>query len=276
MYLELKCVINAENTENEILIAFLAELGYESFMEAEDGLSAYIQKSLFDEQKLKRLLHDSENFGFTFSYSFENVEDRNWNAVWESNYDPVLIDDICYIRAPFHSPKNTDYEIVIEPKMSFGTAHHPTTAQMISFLLEEDCADKKILDMGAGTGILSILAAKRGAKTVLAIDNDEWAYNNCLENIEKNQTQAVKAVLGDADSIDNEQFNIILANINRNILLQDMHIYAKALSENGVLFLSGFYLHPDLPVIENEAKKHNLTLHSYKEQENWAAARFTK
>ena len=276
LYIELKCVVNPVETGNEILIAFLAELGYESFVETENGVLAYIPKSLFEEQKLDTLLRDSEEFGFAFSCSFEEMEDKNWNAVWESNYEPVLIDGTCYIRAPFHPKKVVDYEIIIEPKMSFGTAHHPTTAQMISYLLEEDCTGKNVLDMGSGTGILAILAAMRGAKKVLAIDNDEWAYNNCLENIEKNKMQVIKAVLGEANAIENEIFDIILANINRNILLQDMHLYAQALTENGILFLSGFYLHPDLPVIEEFAKKYSLILDSYKEQDNWVAARLKK
>jgi len=172
-FIELKCIVDPVETGNEILIAFLAEFGYESFLEMEDGLRAYISESLFDRQKLEMLLSDSENFGFTFYYSFEKMENKNWNAVWESNYDPVLIDNKCYIRAPFHPKKDIEYEIIIEPKMSFGTAHHPTTAQMISYLLEEDCMGKNVLDMGSGTGILAILAALRGAKNVLAIDNDE-------------------------------------------------------------------------------------------------------
>jgi ribosomal protein L11 methyltransferase len=275
-FIELKCVVNPVESGNEILIAFLVELGYESFLETENGLSAYIPKSLFDRQKLELLMQDSSDLEFTFSYSFENMEDKNWNAVWESNYEPVLIDNTCSIRAPFHPKKDVDKEIILEPKMSFGTAHDPTTSQMISYLLEEDCAEKNVLDMGAGTGILAILAAMRGAKNVLAIDNDEWAYNNCCENVEKNQINVVKTVLGDANSIENEQYDIILANINRNILLQDMHLYAKALNKNGILLLSGFYLHPDLPVIEEVAKKYNLVMDSYREQENWTAARFRK
>jgi len=275
-YIELKCTVSPVDAGNEILIAFLAELGYESFLETENGLLAYIPESLFDEQNLEMLLRNSKECGFDFSYSFENMEDKNWNAVWESNYEPVLIDNTCYIRAPFHPKKDVEYEIIIEPKMSFGTAHHATTAQMISYLLSEDCSGKNVLDMGSGTGVLAILAAMRGAKNVLAIDNDEWAYNNCLENVEKNQTQTVKVVLGDADNIENQRFDIILANINRNILLQDMAVYAQALSKNGVLFLSGFYLHPDLPVIEEVASQYGLILDSYKEQDNWAAVRFKK
>ena len=277
LYIELKCVVNPVETGNEILIAFLAELGYDSFAETENGISAYIPKNLFDEQKLKLLLQDSKEYGFTFSYSFEDMEDKNWNEIWESNYEPVLIDKKCYIRAPFHRQReDVEYEIIIEPKMSFGTAHHQTTAQMISYLLNEDCKDKKVLDMGAGTGVLSILAAMRGAKLVLAIDNDTWAYNNCCENIEKNQTHAVKAVLGDAGAVGDEKYDILLANINRNILIHDMNVYANALNKGGILFLSGFYLNPDLPEIENVAAKNNLVLDSYKQQDNWAAARFKK
>ncbi len=276
-YVELKCIVTPVEIGNDILIAFLADIGYESFLETETGLLAYIPESTFEEQRLKLLQEGSKDFGFEFSYSFKEIEDQNWNAVWESNYEPVLVDNRCYIRAPFHPQrKDIEYEILIEPKMSFGTAHHQTTAQMVSYLLEEDCKGKNVLDMGSGTGILSILAAMRGAKDVWAIDNDQWAYNNCCENIEKNHTYIVKAILGDANDIVNKQYDIIIANINRNILLRDMHIYANALQKNGVLFLSGFYIHPDLPVIEEAAKKNNLILSSYKEQDNWVAARFYK
>ena len=275
MYIELKCIVNPVENGNDILTAFLADIGYESFVETETGLLAYIQESEFDIQKLEFLQQDSNACGFVFSYSYEIIEEQNWNAVWESNYNPVLIDNTCYIRAPFHpSREDVKYEIIIEPKMSFGTAHHQTTAQMISYLLNEDCENKKVLDMGSGTGVLSILAAMRGAKEVLAIDNDTWAYNNCCENIEKNCTYVVKAVLGDASFIGNEKYDIILANINRNIILRDINIYANALNNKGILFLSGFYLHPDLTEIKEAAIKNNLLFDSCQQQDNWVAARF--
>ena len=273
-YIEIKCTVNPVETGSEIVIALLADMGCDSFVETEDGVLAYIPKDIFEVEQLSTLFSDAENWDFSVSYSWKEVEEQNWNAVWESNYESVLIDDRCYIRAPFHPHrKDVEYEIVIEPKMSFGTAHHPTTSQMISYLLQEDCKDKTVLDMGSGTGVLAILTLMRGAKTATAIDNDTWAYENCIENVSRNDVQNMDIVLGDANAID-ASFDIIIANINRNILMQDMKKYADALNKNGVLLLSGFYLEPDLAILREEAEKHNLIFDSYKEKENWVAARF--
>jgi ribosomal protein L11 methyltransferase len=275
-YIELKCTVNPV-ADSEILIALLANVGYESFLETNDGVLAYIPETVFEEQKLTTLLSDYAISGFTFSYSFQSLEDQNWNAVWESNYESIVIDNRCYIRAPFH-PKREDveYEIVIEPKMSFGTAHHQTTAQMISYLLEEDCRDKMVLDMGTGTGILAIVAVLRGANQVLAIDNDTWAYENCCENVKRNHISTIETMLGDARNIGKDTYHIVLANINRNSLLQDMKTYSDCLAPQGILLLSGFYVHPDLRDIKQEAQKHKLVFDSYKEQDKWVAARFVK
>ncbi|MDR0368490.1 MAG: 50S ribosomal protein L11 methyltransferase [Bacteroidales bacterium] len=275
-YIEIDCVVSPAETGNEIVIALLADMGCESFVESENGVLAYIGKDYFDEKRLETLFAETAAFDFSVSYSWKEMEEQNWNAVWESNYEAVLIDNSCYIRAPFHRQrKDVEYEIVIEPKMSFGTAHHPTTSQMIRYLLEEDCKDKTVLDMGSGTGVLAIFAMMRGAKTATAIDNDTWAYENCLENAEKNHISDIEVVLGDANDISGT-FDLILANINRNILMQDMEKYANALNKNGVLLLSGFYLDPDLNILKGEAEKHNLVFDSFKEQENWTAARFLK
>ena len=275
-YIEIDCIITPAETGNEIIIALLADMGCDSFVEKENGVQAYIAKDIFDEKQLKDLFSDVSTWNFSVSYSWEEVEEQNWNAVWESNYEPVLIDNACYIRAPFHpNRQDVKYEIVIEPKMSFGTAHHPTTSQMISYILEEDCEGKTVLDMGSGTGVLAILAIMRGAKHATAIDNDEWAYENCLENVEKNHISNIEVVLGNADNI-REKYDIILANINRNILMQDMGKYANALNKNGILLLSGFYLEPDLEILKKETEKYNLVFDSFKEQENWVAAKFRK
>jgi len=277
LYIELKCVVNPVEAGNEILIAFLAELEYDSFLETENGLLAYIPKTLFDEQKLKSLLHNSKECGFSFSYSFEDMEDKNWNALWESHYEAVVVDEQCYIRAPFHPAKpEMKYEIVIEPKMSFGTAHHETTAQMISYLLVENCEGKSVLDMGSGTGVLAILAAMRGAKRVLAIDNDTWAYENCKENVVQNNIHTVETVCGDADSIKDTPYDIVIANINRNILLQDMEKYIHAMKAGSILLLSGFYQNNDLSILIEEAAKYKVKFHSFKVKNEWVAARFVK
>ncbi len=274
-YIEINCSIHPVETGNEIMIALLADMGCDSFVETENGILAYIRKDIFDKNQLNTLFLEMPDYHFTVSYSWKEIEEQNWNAVWESNYEPVLIDGKCYIRAPFHLHReDVEYEIVIEPKMSFGTAHHPTTSQMISYILEENCKDKTVLDMGSGTGVLAILAVMRGAKMATAIDNDEWAYENCLENVEKNSVSNMEVTLGNADNI-TKKYDIILANINRNILLEDMDKYAGALNENGTLLLSGFYL-DDLSILKNEAEKYNLVFDSYKEKENWVAARFLK
>lgn len=275
-YIEIHCKIDNPQEGNEIMIALLADLGCDSFAENEEGVLAYIpqkdfRKEIFDDL----LVNNAVPYSFTLNYQL--MEDKDWNAEWEANYSSVIIDNCCLIRAPFHeSVPNMLYEIIIEPKMAFGTAHHSTTSQIISYLLEEDCCDKKILDMGTGTGVLAILAALKGAKHITAIDNDEWAYNNCIENVEKNNIHIIETILGDAKSIKDVDYDIVIANINRNILLQDMATYAKVMTDNGVLFLSGFYKEPDLDILLQEAKKYQLEITSYKEKNGWVATRLEK
>lgn len=275
-YIEIKCTVNPPEIGNEILIALLSEIGCESFMEIDEGIVAYIPKSLFDKKKLDEIIIEKEA-GFTFSYELSEPEEQNWNAVWESNYPPVLIDEQCFIHAPFHNKQNNVlYDIVIEPKMSFGTAHHETTALMISYLLIEDCDDKTILDMGSGTGVLAILTTMRGAKKAVAIDNDEWAFENCLENCQRNDISNINCLLGDAENIPNETYDIIIANINRNVLLKDMDKYIEHLSDKGTLLLSGFYEKEDLDIIKEKVTSFNLHYHSHKEKNQWVAAKFCR
>ena len=236
---------------------------------------AYIREDLFDTDLIGKLQIIELNPD-CFSYTYQLVEDQNWNAVWESNYEAVVIANRCGIRAPFH-PENKDveYDLVIEPKMSFGTAHHETTSNMIEFLLEEDLKNKTVLDMGCGTSVLAILAAKRGGINIYAIDNDEWAYENSLENIERNQVPEIKVLLGDAALLHDMSFDVIIANINRNILLNDIKHYVNVLNDNGVLLMSGFY-EQDIPAIKEETEKYNLHFDRYKLKNNWVAIRFTK
>jgi len=274
-YIEIDCRLRSPEISREIIIAFLADMGYESFEDTENGVKAYIPKDCFNKKELDGVTEKIAELGFACSCEVTDREQENWNAVWESNYESVVIDGQCYIRAPFHPAKpEMKYEIVIEPKMSFGTAHHETTSQMISYLLTEECEGKSVLDMGTGTGILSILAAMRGAKRILAIDNDIWAYENCKENAERNHIRVIETLCGDADSIKDATYNIVIANINRNILLQDMAKYVQAMASDGILLLSGFYQEPDLPILIEEAEKHNLIFHSAKVKNNWVAARF--
>lgn len=277
-YIEIVCKISNPIVGNEIMIAILGDMGCDSFVENSDGILAYIPKQNFEKEQLEEVLEYAQNFDFEVDISFNEVEEQDWNAKWESEYQPVLIDDRCYVRAPFHDKKDdVDYDILIEPKMSFGTAHHPTTSQIISYLLEEDCQGKTCLDMGTGTGVLAILAAKRGAKSILAIDNDEWAYRNCLENVEKNHlNNIINVVLGDANSIKRMEYDIVIANINRNILLRDMQYYVQDLKKDGILYLSGFYKELDLQMLVGKAQQFNVFLDSYKEKDNWVAARLQK
>ncbi len=274
-YTELNFSITPQTPFQDILIAELAEIGFESFEETEDGLLAYIQEPLFDETQLKGL-DILTNDLVQIQYTLKQIPEQNWNALWESNYDSVLIDNRCYIRAPFH-PTNPDmeFEILIEPQMSFGTAHHETTANMIKLLLNEDVKDKSLLDMGCGTGVLAILAHKKGANPICAIDNDEWAYRNSVENVKKNKTNSIEVLLGDAALLKNKTFDLIFANINKNILLADMKIYSQCLNKNGHLFMSGFYLF-DLKDIQKKAVSLGLEYKSHITDNEWVAVKFTK
>jgi len=276
-YYEISITFSEVFPWKEIFISLLADLGCESFSdgETENVLLAYIPENNYDAEKINSFFehYKSET---NFSYSIQEIEQQNWNAVWESNYEPVMIAGRCFIRAPFHEPNpNAEYEIVIEPKMSFGTAHHETTSLMIEFLLDEELQNKSVLDMGAGTGILAILSHLRGASPVTAIDNDEWAYLNNIENNAKNNAETIQVKLGDASLLtENEKYDVVIANINRNILLNDLPMYVKTLNESGVIFLSGFYAREDLEMIIHKCNDLGLQLVATKEKNRWCAARF--
>ncbi len=277
-YFELKIVFSEPEPWKEVFIGLLGEVGFESFSdgESEDTLLAYIQKDQFNQEEIETILTQHE-YPVQLQYQFSDVKMENWNALWESNYEPVLIADRCYIRAPFHEKmEQVDYEIVIEPKMSFGTAHHETTSLMIQYVLEEPFENRSVLDMGAGTGILAILAYKKGAFPVTAIDNDEWAYLNNVENNSRNNSEEIVVKLGDAATIKGDSYQVIIANINRNILLRDMDAYYETLVSNGVLFLSGFYVDDDLPKIKEKCESLGLQYVSHKEKNRWCAAKFIK
>lgn len=274
-YIELSFKISPLQPASEILVSELSELGFESFVEEEDGLLAYIIEKDFVESSIKELyLLQSDDFDI--KYSVKSVEDQNWNAIWESEYQPVLIDDKCYIRAPFHESKpEIEFEILIEPQMSFGTAHHETTHQMIQLLLDENLKDKSLLDMGCGTAVLAILAKMKGASEVNAIDNDEWAYRNAKENVVKNNFPEILVEQGDAALLAGREFEIILANINKNILLRDMEFYVKSLIAKGKIFFSGFY-HNDLDDIKNKAESLGLKYIKHSSTNDWVAAVFER
>ncbi len=277
-YLEIKLNIDPAEPWKEIYTSLMADAGCDSFMDGEDEneLLCYIPEKDYQEEVFQDLLGTPQFPEVKISYTVAPMEDKDWNAAWEANYEPVLIDGRCYIRAPFHPAKpEAEYEIVIEPKMSFGTAHHATTAQMVSYLLETDVRGKAVLDMGAGTGVLAILATMKGANPVTAIDNDEWAYRNGVENAQHNHCEKLKVLLGDASLLGADHYDIILANINRNILLQDIPQYVKCMNDNALLFLSGFY-EEDLPALRYCCAQNGLKYVDHKSKDKWVAARFEK
>lgn len=257
---------------SEILIAELGETAFESFIETENGLSAYVQKELWNENILDdiQILHSEE---FTISYTIEEIEQVNWNEEWEKNFEPIDIDGICQIRAPFHEKNDAQYDIVIEPKMSFGTGHHETTYMMAQHLLETDVTGMKTLDMGCGTAILAILAEMRGAQPIDAIDIDNWCYLNSIENAERNNCKHITVYEGDASLLVDQQYDLIIANINRNILLNDMQAYVDRLNKGGILLLSGFY-EADIPFIDASCTEKGLTYVKKFQKNNWVSLKY--
>ncbi len=273
-YTELNCSLpEGEGHYAELIMAALGELGFESFVETDEGLQAYIKSQAFDTSMLNNASLWPE--GANPEYSWQTIEEQNWNAVWESNFEAVTIDKRCRVRAPFHEKDaEIEFDILIEPKMSFGTAHHETTAQMMSLLLQTDVEGKTLLDMGCGTAVLAILAAMKGASQITAIDNDDWAYRNALENVERNNLPLINVYQGDASMLKGQKFDIILANINRNILLNDMEQYRDSLTPGGTLMMSGFYTE-DVDVITAKAKELGFKKTGQTERNKWATATYT-
>jgi ribosomal protein L11 methyltransferase len=270
-YIEVDFKITPREPGADILCTVLCDIGFDSFVDTEEGLAAYVPSNDFSEDSLKHLLQDYEE-NFKVEYKIKEVPAQNWNSEWEKNFSPVEINEQCVIRAPFHEPFKVKYEIIIEPKMSFGTGHHQTTALMANAMLEpgfKGIVGKRVLDMGCGTGVLAILAAKIGAGEVMAIDNDEWAYSNTLENIGVNDENSIKVALGDAKLLEGREFDSILANINRNILLRDMPAYADALAEGGNLLMSGFFV-TDIELLKEKAASLGLEPVDQNTRENWA------
>jgi len=276
-YLELKISLTP-NTEvsRDVVSALLAEIGFESFVESDFGVNAYVAEKSFSEEAVVSVLENIPLSGVAVQYEVERIKSRNWNEEWEKNYfEPIIIQNQVIIHSSFHSDiPPFPYDIVIDPKMAFGTGHHSTTALMVSHILEQNIDGKSFLDMGCGTAILAILAHKMGASPIVAIDNDEWAYENSLENIRINQALDIQAKLGDANLLGQERYDFIFANINRNILLNDIPVYAACMQPNAFLFMSGFYKE-DLNIISEACKKQSLELTDYKEDNRWVAAGFT-
>lgn len=257
---------------SEILIAELGLAGFESFVENNEGVTAYIQKEHWDSFILEDI-HILKSDEFNISYSFNEIKQTNWNAEWEKNFNPIIVDKLVTVRAPFHDAPDTKYDIIIEPKMSFGTGHHETTHMMIQHILKNDFKNKSVLDMGCGTGVLAILAEKVGATRLDAIDIDNWCYINSLENVDRNNCKNISVYEGDASLLKSQSYDVIIANINRNILLADIPTYVAHLSENGILLLSGFY-EIDIPLIEKACNAHMLKLKETIKRGDWVSLKF--
>lgn len=265
---------------SDLLMAELGNIGYDGFAYTDNGFQAYIPVKDFNTDtigQLEILSFLAENYRITYTY--QEIAAQDWNKVWEENFTPIVVDNRILVRAGFHETiPGIEHEIIIEPKMSFGTGHHSTTALMLATILDhkEKIKGKRVLDMGCGTGILSIMAAKADAREIVGIDIDEWAFNNAMENMKNNGIHQVTIRIGDAALLTSEYpFDVILANINRNILLNDMHHYTSRLNTGGYLIMSGFYLQ-DLPMIREEAENLGLQYKSYKEDKNWVAVTFYK
>jgi ribosomal protein L11 methyltransferase len=273
-YIQCQFTLSEPIPWSEILITYLAEIEFESFEQTENRVEAYIQKPLFDENKVKEVLSTIQT---ELEFSFTEIEDENWNAQWESSFSPIYIDKNCIIRAPFHEKEDGfKQEIIINPQMSFGTGHHQTTYLIMSEMFGIDFENKSVLDMGSGTGILAILAEKLGCKEAVAIDIDEWAYKNTIDNLELNDCKIIRVEEGGAELLTElEKYDIVLANINRNILTNDMHKYIASMKPNSTIYMSGFYT-SDVDILTETANKNGLEYINQQELEGWAMVQFKK
>jgi ribosomal protein L11 methyltransferase len=262
--------------EKEILMAKMTLIGFEGFIEGEDVIQAYIDEVFHSGDAINHLTDELSDLGISLQYHYHKKEDQNWNEEWESKYQPVVVEGKVLIRAPFHDHKDDlPCTLIVEPKMSFGTGHHHTTRLMIREMMKHELGGKRVLDMGCGTGVLGIYAAKLGASRVLGVDNDQWAYENALENVVRNGTPAMEIRLGDVKVLGEEYFEVVLANITRNILVRDMSEYEAHLDHQGILIVSGF-LAEDVQYVLNAAYLADLRhLHTI-EESNWISLSFTK
>ncbi len=271
-------ILPYSETASDVLSALTAEIGFESFVECEGGMQAYVQQSLFDEAALKAILSDFPMPDTQITYTITEPEDKNWNEEWEKNFfQPIVIEGRCVIHSTFHKdyPK-AEYDIVINPQMAFGTGHHETTSSILGALLEADLKGKSVLDMGCGTSILAILASMRGADRVTAIDIDDWCVNNSRDNIALNHLSNITVELGDASLLKGrEPFDVVIANINRNILLNDMHAYVDCMHSGSEIYMSGFYVE-DIDAIRQCGENLGLEFVGYREKNRWAAVKLIK
>lgn len=271
-YIEYDFTIIPLQPASDILIAELGEVGFESFVENGVGVLAYIQKKDWHTGILETI-QILKNPMSKIQYRHHEIPRQNWNIDWERNFHPIQIDGRCAVRAPFHEKPKVEYDIVIEPKMSFGTGHHETTHMMLQFVLEHAIEGKSVLDMGSGTGVLAILAAMKGAAHIDAIDIDPWCYRNAGENVVRNRCGHINVFEGDSSLLGARKYDLILANINRNILLGDIPVYAQNLAEKGILILSGFYK-DDIPVISEKCGESGLCIQKKRERNQWVALKY--
>ena len=271
-YTELSFSFSPNTDRADIVIAKLNEIEFESYVETENGVDAYIQEGLFNQDKLMEVIEDLKSL-FQFKYTIKGIKQENWNQQWEDNFNPVEINKNCFIRAHFHDKIDCNYEIIITPKMSFGTGHHETTFLMMNEMFQIDFKNKKVLDMGCGTGVLAILSKKLGASDIQAIDIDEWCYENSVENAILNNTEEIDFMLGDVADI-NRKFDVVLANINRNIILEDINKYIDSMNRNSDLLLSGF-LSEDVVIIRDKVESLGLSFVSHKNKNKWNLLHFT-
>ena len=267
-----------EEMATDVLAALLAEIGFESFVPEDEGMSAYVPQALYNEENIANVVAEFPIEGFEITYDCQFIEGEDWNAQWEKNYfQPIVLGEDCVIHSTFHTdvPK-ARYDILIDPKMAFGTGYHQTTCHMLRAILASDMSGKSVLDMGCGTALLAILARKHGAEKVVAIDIDEFAYENAKENVALNGTPDIEVRLGGADAIkESDSFDYVIANINRNILLMDMVNYVRCMHTGSQIFISGFYTQ-DMEVLNEEAARHGLRYLDYAENDNWAMMKFVK
>lgn len=262
--------------QQDLLIADLANIGFDTFEDTLEGFDAYISTANLDISALETVLLQHVD-GYSLEYRVEDLDEQNWNKLWESNFNPITVDEQCHVRATFHAAQpQYPYEIVIDPKMSFGTGHHQTTSMMLSYILEDDFAGKEVLDMGCGTGILAILASRKGAKSVMAVDFDPVCVDSVAENKALNDVCNIEERLGSQEVIVGYSFDTILANINRNILLEQMDTYAGCLLPDGDLYLSGFYVDQDLDLLKDKCAQVGISYNSHRTIDQWCAAKFKK
>jgi len=270
-YLEIDLRLKPIDPWRDVMAAQMGLLGFEAFVDSPFGFMAYIPQKDFKEKEFLQI-ELFEIHGLQIEWHTKVITPKNWNRQWEQSFSPIRVGERCLVRANFHPPEKVDYELVITPKMSFGTGHHETTQMMICFLLDLNFTDKRVLDMGTGTGVLSILAEKRGARSILALDNNPWCVENTNENIGFNHCTKITTKLNDSVPQKN-QFDLILANISRNILLQQIPDYAKILAHLGDLLISGFYVE-DLDIIQNTCEAEGFSFIRNLDLNNWLAAHF--